>query len=204
MRQVLLEDVAHTLKQLCVVSASELPHRLGGDHPQHEAGPRLRAMYSMLQRALTPAVRFWRSCSSPCSIHLAPSSMSNLFVMPPHVLSNRLMACSRHHHTPVHGVLQLEEIIFPLQSRLISREMYVSAQSRKQHQAAPQGVRRRYPSPSFPRTKQSSVEQEETTQLDTIRRAENREMGPERLSRLGQSSHARGGADISSVSVYMF
>ena len=30
-----------------------------------------------------------------------------------------LVLTSRHHHTPFHGVLQLEEIIFPLQSRLI-------------------------------------------------------------------------------------
>ena len=43
---------------------------------------------------------------------------------------------------PLHGVLQLEEIVFPLQSRLISREMHISAESREQrhrlnNQAAP-------------------------------------------------------------------
>ena len=68
--------------------------------------------------------------------------------MPLHVKSNTgvhlrsLVLISRHHHTPFQGVLQLEEIIFPLQSRLISREMHVSAESRKQRhrfktQAAP-------------------------------------------------------------------
>ena len=45
-----------------------------------------------------------------------------------------LVLTSRHHHTPFDGVLQLEEIIFPLQSRLISREMHISAESRKQRQ----------------------------------------------------------------------
>ena len=43
-----------------------------------------------------------------------------------------LVLTSRHHHTPLHGVLQLEEIIFPLQSRLISREVHISAESREQ------------------------------------------------------------------------
>ena len=33
-----------------------------------------------------------------------------------------LVLTSRHHHSPLHGVLHLEEILFPLQSRLISRE----------------------------------------------------------------------------------
>ena len=68
--------------------------------------------------------------------------MSTLFVMPLHVLSNRLMVLTfRHHRTPLHGVLQLEEIIFPLQSRLISREVHISAESRERRrlndQAAP-------------------------------------------------------------------
>ena len=43
-----------------------------------------------------------------------------------------LVLTSRHHHTPFHSVLRIEEIIFPLQSRLIFREMHVSAESRKQ------------------------------------------------------------------------
>ena len=43
-----------------------------------------------------------------------------------------LVLTSRHHQTPLHGVLQLEEIVFPLQSRLISREMHISAESREQ------------------------------------------------------------------------
>ena len=40
-----------------------------------------------------------------------------------------LVLTSRHHHTPLHGILQLEELA---QSRLISREMHISAESRKQ------------------------------------------------------------------------
>ena len=94
---------------------------------------------SILYRALTPAVPFSRSCSSPCCIHLAPSSISTLFVMPSHVLRQQthgghlrsLVLTSRHHHSPLHCVLQLGEIIFPLQSRLISREMHISAESRR-------------------------------------------------------------------------
>ena len=43
-----------------------------------------------------------------------------------------LVLTSRHHHTPFHCVLQLEEIILSLQSRLIYREMHVSAESREQ------------------------------------------------------------------------
>ena len=94
----------------------------------------------MLSRALTPAVRFSHSCSSPCSIHLAPSSMSALFVIPPARVEQQthgvhlrsLVLTSRHHHTPVHGILQLEETVFPLQSRLISGEVHISAESTEQ------------------------------------------------------------------------
>ena len=70
--------------------------------------------------------------------------MSTLFVMPLHADANvvhrrSLVLTSRHHHTPLHGILQLEELV---QSRLISREMHISAESRKQrrrlnNQAAP-------------------------------------------------------------------
>ena len=43
-----------------------------------------------------------------------------------------LVLTSRHHHSPLHGILQLEGIVFPVQSRLISREMHISAESREQ------------------------------------------------------------------------
>ena len=43
-----------------------------------------------------------------------------------------LVLTSRHHRSPPHGILHFEEIVIPLPSRLISREMHISTESREQ------------------------------------------------------------------------
>ena len=48
-----------------------------------------------------------------------------------------LIWTSRHHQSPLHSVLQLEETVFPLHSRHISREMHISARVQRTTPSSP-------------------------------------------------------------------
>ena len=72
----------------------------------------------------------------PCSIvieHSVRHALARVEQQTHGVHLRSLVLTSRLHHSPLHDILQLEEIVFPLQSRLISREMHI-AESREQHQ----------------------------------------------------------------------
>ena len=81
---------------------------------------------SILKRAFTPAVLSHCSCSLPCCIQAAPSSMSSRLDIPSHV-SLSLSVLSR----PLQCILQFEEIVFPRQARFFPGEIHIRTKARK-------------------------------------------------------------------------
>ena len=70
----------------------------------------------------------------PCSIvneHSFRHALARVEQQTHGVHLRSLVLTSRHHHS-LHSVLDLEETGFPLQSRLMSREMHINAESREQ------------------------------------------------------------------------
>ena len=101
---------------------------------------RPEVVVASVKRALTPTVLSRCSCSLPCCIHAALSSMSSQFDIPSHVLSRvthgarlcPLFGTARQDRSPPHNILQFEEVVFPRQATFFTGEIHIRTKSREQ------------------------------------------------------------------------